>query len=97
MEDRILTRHPAGKKGVNILYRRYAFIRKYIIETVRSEGEISFSDLCDKAVDEISDTFDGKVLWYIATVKLDLEARGEIERIPKVSPHRLRIKTEESS
>lgn len=91
MEDRILTMHPSGKQGVNILYRRYAFIRDYILKTVGKAGEITFSDLCDRAVDEISDTFDGKVLWYITTVKLDLEARGEIERIPRTSPHRLRI------
>jgi hypothetical protein len=44
------------------------------------------------AIDELSDTFDGKVVWYILTVKLDLEARGIIERIPKINPHKLRMK-----
>jgi hypothetical protein len=93
MEDeRILTKHPAGKKGVNILRRHYVHIRDYIIDTVTNEGEITFSDLADRAVEELSDSFDGKVLWYITTVKLDLEAREIIERIPRTSPQVLRLK-----
>lgn len=32
----------------------------------------------------------GSVRWYCKTVQLDLEARGEIERLPKQSPIRLR-------
>ena len=28
--------------------------------------------------------------WYLVTVKLDLEARGEIQRLPGSGPHRLR-------
>jgi len=26
--------------------------------------------------------FDGSVMWYYTTVKLDMEARGEIRRVP---------------
>lgn len=32
----------------------------------------------------------GSVRWYTKTVQLDLEARGEIERLPNQSPIRLR-------
>ena len=32
----------------------------------------------------------GSVRWYVKTVQLDLEARGEIERQPKKSPLHLR-------
>lgn len=34
----------------------------------------------------------GSVRWYTKTVQLDLEARGEIERLPNRSPIRLRRK-----
>ncbi len=35
--------------------------------------------------------FEGaSVPWYVTTVKLDLEARGLIERVPKKSPQHLR-------
>ena len=90
-EERILTLHPKGKKGVNILRSKYDFIKNYIINTLEKKGPIRFEDLSDQAVQELSDSFDGKVLWYVVTVKLDLEARGVIERIPKTSPHELRI------
>jgi uncharacterized protein DUF6958 len=90
-DNRILTMHPAGKQGVNIRQDRYEFIKNYILKTIEASGEITFSDLGDKAVEEISSQFDGKVLWYITTVKLDLEARNLIERIPKTSPQLLRF------
>ena len=91
-ENKILTLHPQGKKGVNILTRRYNVIKDFIVETVEQNGEITFEDLSDFAEEKLTDSFDGKVLWYVVTVKLDLEARGIIERIPKTSPHKLRMK-----
>jgi hypothetical protein len=88
---RILTLHPQGKKGVNILKRRYDLIREYILKTIKEEVEITYQDLSERAAADLSDSFDGKVVWYIVSVKLDLEARQIIERIPKTSPHKLRM------
>jgi len=90
-EEKIMTLHPQGKKGVHILKRRYDVIHDYILKTIEAESEITYQDLNDRAEKEIKD-FDGKINWYIVSVKLDLEARGIIERIPKTSPHRLRMK-----
>ncbi len=91
-EERIMTRHPQGKKGVHILKRRYDFIKEFIVRTIEAAGEISYEQLNDIAIEQLRNTFDGKVTWYIVSVKLDLEARNIIERIPKTSPHRLRMK-----
>lgn len=91
-EEKILTLHPQGKHGVNILKRKYIVLKNFILKTIRQRKEITFEELCDLAEDELTNSFDGKVLWYLVTVKLDLEARGLIERIPKTSPHKLRIK-----
>ncbi|MEN0004361.1 MAG: hypothetical protein AAF798_09465 [Bacteroidota bacterium] len=90
-EERIMTLHPQGKKGVHILKRRYDLIRNFILEKLKQNEVMTFEALSDEAVKELSATFDGKVLWYITSVKLDLEARQEIERIPKTSPHQLRL------
>lgn len=92
-EEKILTLHPQEKKGVNILRRRYDVIKDFILETIKQHVEISFDDLTDLAVDKLAANFDGKVIWYVVTVKLDLEARNIIERVPKTSPHKLRITT----
>jgi len=91
-EDKILTLHPHGKKGVNILRRRYEFIKDYMIKTIQEKGEITYDELNDMAVDELSENFDGKVNWYVVTVKLDLEARGVIERVKRKGSHGLRLK-----
>jgi len=91
-EERILTKHPQGKDGVNILKRRYDVIKGFITKTIEEYKEITYSELSDLAVEKLSNTFDGKVVWYIVVVKLDLEARKIIERIPKTSPHKLRMK-----
>ncbi len=92
---RIMTLHPQGKKGVHILKRRYDVIKEFIVSTIEQHGEISYQEVNDLAVEKLTDTFDGKVVWYVVSVKLDLEARGIIERIPKTSPHRLRMKKTE--
>ncbi len=91
-DDKIMTLHPQGKQGVNILKRRYDVIKDFILETIKAHTQISYEKLSDMAIDQLSSTFDGKVVWYIVTVKLDLEARGIIERVPKTSPHELRMK-----
>ncbi|MEM9887059.1 MAG: hypothetical protein AAF849_14285 [Bacteroidota bacterium] len=90
-EEKIMTSHPQGKKGVHILKRRYDFIKDFIVKTVEEHGEISYQQLNDLAVESLTKSFDGKVGWYLVTVKLDLEARNILERVPKSSPHRVRF------
>lgn len=89
--DKIMTLHPQGKKGVNILRSKYEFIRTFILDTLHQAEEMSYEALNDLAVETLSDSFEGRVNWYIVVVKLDLEARKEIERIPRTSPHKLRL------
>jgi hypothetical protein len=93
MEPRILTLHPQGKKGVNIDLNKYEVIKDFILDYLEKNGPTTYSDLNDLAVDQLQPSFDGKVVWYLVTVKLDLEARRMIERVPKTSPHQVRLKT----
>ncbi len=71
-EEKILTLHPQSKKGANILKRKYDAIKVFIIQTIKEKKELSFDELSDLAVEKLTHTFDGKVLWYVVTVKLDL-------------------------
>lgn len=89
-DEKILTRHPLGKAGVNISRSKYDQIKKFILMKVDSQGDVAYEDLIELADEELSDSFDGSIPWYITTVKLDLEARYILERLPKVIPHRLR-------
>lgn len=89
-DNKILTLHPKGKKGVNIDSEKYEYAKKYILDKIKKHEQISYQDIFEASQKECSD-FDGKIGWYIVTVKLDLEARKIIERVPKTSPHELRM------
>ena len=91
-EERILTLHPQGKNGVHILKRRYDEVKAFILGKLEVHRQISYQRISDLAEEELGPTFDGKVAWYVVSVKLDLEARGIIERVPKTSPHEIRMK-----
>jgi hypothetical protein len=90
--EKTLTLHPQGKKGVNIDLGKYNCLKEFILETLFKKGEITFTDLFNLSIKALQPTFQGKVGWYLVSVKLDLEAREMIERIPKTSPHVVRIK-----
>ena len=92
MEDKILTRHPdLGKSGVNISRQKYDLMREAVLESIRAHGEITFKGLTEDVKQRLVGRFEGSIPWYVTTVKLDLEARGEIERVPKSRPQQLRL------
>lgn len=89
--SKILTLHPQGKKGVNIDIQKYEIIKEFIVKKLKENGEMTYEKLNDMAVVELKGKFEGSIPWYFVTVKLDLEARNIIERIPKTSPHKIKI------
>lgn len=94
MEERILTRHPdARKRGVNISRAKYETVRAAILAAL-DDGDLTFEELMEAVNRRLAGRFDGSISWYVTTVKLDLEARGIIARVPKSSPQRLRLASE---
>jgi DNA-binding transcriptional ArsR family regulator len=92
MSERILTLHPdPAKRGVSISRAKYDMIRGAILHTLREKGEISFSELVEAVNDQVKDKFDGSVSWYVVSVKLDLEARDQIERVEQPGLQRIRL------
>ena len=89
--DKILTQHPQGKKGVNISKEKYDIIRKAIIESLKS-NELTYTLLTENVKERLNNKFEGAIGWYVETVKLDLEAKNIIERIPKTNPQLYRLK-----
>ena len=92
MEEKIMTLHPEqGKSGVNISKQKYDSIREAILESLEKNKEMTFTELNQDVQDMLEGGFEGSISWYVTTVKLDLEARGVIERIPGSRPQRLRM------
>ena len=68
-EEKIRTLHPQGKKGVNISLEKYNTIKDFIIKLLAERGVVTYQDLNTIAIEKLSPTFDGKVTWYVVTVK----------------------------
>ena len=91
MKDTIRTLHPEKKQGVKISREKYEIIRNAILCVLQTEKEITFMNLSRAVEKEVNGTFEGSVLWYVTTVKLDLEARGQIKRVPSSRPQLVKL------
>ncbi len=95
-EEKVLCRTPTpGKKPTSIDGVRFELYRRAILKVLRANGAPMyfrelFAELEDYFAEHAIDTH-GSVAWNATTVKLELEVRGEIERVPKVTPQQLRI------
>ena len=87
-----MTLHPdPGKQGVRIERRKYDLVAQAIQEVILQHGEITFGYLMQAVEEKLQGRMEGSISWYAITVKLDLEARGKIVRVPKAQPQRLRL------
>jgi hypothetical protein len=86
MKDMIRTLHPEKKQGVNINREKYEIIRKAILSILRTQKEMTFMALSRAVEKDVHGKFEGSVTWYVTTVKLDLEARGAVKRVPNSRP-----------
>ncbi len=91
--------HPDHRQNLNV--EKYTLVREAILAALpghNSGQSMPFSDL-ENAVRSYLNNKNvpnelfprpGSVRWYTKAVQLDLEAKGEIERIPNKSPLRFR-------
>ena len=82
-----------GSGGKRIARDRYESMKAAILEAVPEEpGGMPFKELTAAVRGRIAaKVFAGASIgWYATTVKLDLEARGLLERVPGATPQRLR-------
>lgn len=98
-DDRISCRTPkTGGKPTRILRWKFDAMRDAILASVSDDEQgTQFRDLragisaaLDRTLDATRREAFGSVGWYLMAVKLELEVRGEIERVPGASPQRLR-------
>ena len=93
MEEKFFAQHPdPTKQGVNISKARYDTIRREIAAALANGKELTLKELFAAVGKKLKGKFDGSISWYTTVVKLDLEARKVVERVPKSKPHRIRLK-----
>jgi hypothetical protein len=91
MKDKIRTLHPDKKQGVNINREKYDVIRNAILCVLQTQKEMTFMNLSRAVEKEVNGNFEGSVTWYVTTVKLDMEARGEIKRVTNSRPQLVKL------
>ena len=91
MDDRTVTMHPQGKRGVNISRRKYETIRDAIDASLRGSDGMTYTELAAEVSQRVSGSFEGSVKWYVVAVKQDMEARGLLGRVPGTRPQLLRL------
>ena len=93
MTERILARHPhKSKKGVNIDKAKYDQMKSAILAALKGGRELTLNELETAVSRQLKDSFEGSIMWYLMSVKLDLEARKVIQRMPFTQPQRVRLK-----
>lgn len=92
LEKKIMAQHPdPKKKGVNISQERYDVMRDAILTALKAQPEMTFQELVRAVEAQLTGKFDGSILWYMTAVKLDMEARKQLERVPRTRPHKVRL------
>ena len=87
--EMVQTKHPVGKSNKPVSKQNYELFKSTITAIVQ-EAELTYTELVGEVTRRLGRSFDGNVDWHTMTVKLDLEARGVIERTGK-RPERYRL------
>ena len=95
-EERIVCQTPTpGKKLTRIHKWKYDLLRDVIMDIVANSPDgVDFKGLPGLVEARLSPeqlTNLGSVSWYTTCVKLDMEVRGDIVRVPGARPQRLRL------
>lgn len=93
-EERIVCDTPTpGKQPTTILKWKYDVVKNAILQAIpKNDDGIRFTDLLievDEILEQQGITDLGSTSWYTTTVKLDMEVKGKIKRIPGETPQRL--------
>lgn len=89
-DERILTLHPDGKKGVKIPLSRYNKMYDTLLGIFAEQPEITYKEMSRLTEERLKGILDGSILWLMETVKLDMLARGIIRKVSE-NPVKLQI------
>lgn len=96
MEQKIQLKHPQGKKAVSISKDKYELLTTETVKYLTEKKDGTFSDISKSIAQDFKEKkikFDGSLNWYLEWVKLDLEARQIITRVPKTAPQKYLLTT----
>ena len=94
-DAKIQLRHPAGKKAVRISRDKYDLLKASLRTVLKKRGTGSHTELLQAVTADLKargTAFSGSIEWYLEWVKLDLEARGTLQRVAGSTPQQFRLR-----
>jgi hypothetical protein len=90
--ERVQCLHPdPSKQAPRIELWKYEAVKEVILAALVDQPGLNFKDLTQQVAARLKVDV-GSVNWYTTVVKLDLEARGVVERLAGSGTQRLQIK-----
>ena len=74
------------KQGTKISKAKYDQIHEAIVGALLAQSVMSLKEMTLAVQSQLDGIFDGSIPWYVTTVKLDMESRGELICDRKKSP-----------
>lgn len=95
MDDKVACRSPAlGSHGITrIPAWKYDLVRAHILHILKNGPQV-YNDVRDAVGARLTEDEAhslGKLGWHVITVKLEMEVRGEIERVKAKGPQQIRL------
>ena len=94
MDQKVRLKHPQGKKPISMSKEKYDLLKPVVLKYLRAKGKATFSEISSAVRKEFKTSgtkFQGSLPWHLEWVKLDLEARKVIKRVPDTSPQEYMI------
>ena len=94
MDNKVQLKHPQGKKPISMPKEKYDLLKPMVLKYLRANGKATFGAMSSAIAKEFKTNkikFKGSVPWHLEWVKLDLEARKVIKRVPNTTPQEYMI------
>ncbi|HFA49741.1 MAG TPA: hypothetical protein ENJ95_12095 [Bacteroidetes bacterium] len=91
-EDKILTLHPEGQPGAMLLLHEYEMAKEAIVEFFLIKPTGTVEEINTSAANKLGGKIKGEINPFLTSVRLDMEARDYIEKVPGSDPTEYRLK-----
>ena len=94
MDQKVQLKHPQGKKPISMSKDKYVLLKSVMLKYLRAKRTATFTEISAAIAKDFrtkGTTFKGSLPWHLEWVKLDLEARKIIKRVPKTAPQEYMI------
>ena len=94
MDQKVQLKHPQSKKPISMSKDKYDLLKPAVLKYLRAKRKATFTEISAAIAKDFRTNgtkFKGSLPWHLEWVKLDLEARKIIKRVPNTTPQEYMI------